>query len=80
MTLQELKELHQIINDKLNGKSNIVDLGKELEKLLPKKPLKQEDNFFDFYLVCPKCKNCIVNVWNKRDYKSLIIATIAERL
>ena len=69
MTLRELKEIHQIINDKLNGKSDIVDLGIELEKLLPKKPLKQEDNFFDFYLVCPECKNRIVNVWNKREYK-----------
>lgn len=69
MTIQELKELHQIINDKLNGKSNIVDLGKQLDKLIPKKPLKQECDFFDFNLVCPKCKNRIVNVWSKREYK-----------
>lgn len=69
MILQELKELHQIINDKLNGKSNIVDLGKELDKLIPKKPLKQECDFFDLNLVCPECKNRIVNVWNKREYK-----------
>lgn len=62
MTIQELKELNQIINDKLNGKSNIVDLEKELDKLIPKKPLKQECDFFDFILVCPKCKNRIVNV------------------
>lgn len=31
-----------------------------------KKPLKQECDFFDFILVCPNCKNRIVNVWSKR--------------
>lgn len=40
-----------------------------LEKQIPKKPLKQECDFFDFILVCPECKNRIVNVWNKREYK-----------
>lgn len=40
-----------------------------LEKQIPKKPLKQECDFFDFNLVCPECKNRIVNVWNKREYK-----------
>lgn len=40
-----------------------------LEKQIPKKPLKQECDFFDFNLVCPECKNYIVNVWNKREYK-----------
>ncbi len=42
---------------------------KALEKQMPKKPLKQEFDFFDFNLVCPECKNRIVNVWNKREYK-----------
>lgn len=42
---------------------------KALEKQIPKKPLKQECDFFDFNLVCPKCKNRIVNVWSKREYK-----------
>lgn len=42
---------------------------KALKKQMPKKPLKQEFDFFDFRLVCPECKNCIVNVWNKREYK-----------
>lgn len=40
-----------------------------LEKQIPKKPLKLEYDFFDFTLVCPECKNRIVNVWNKREYK-----------
>ena len=40
-----------------------------LEKQIPKKPLKQECDFFDFNLVCPECKNRILNVWNKREYK-----------
>ena len=40
-----------------------------LEKQIRKKPLKQECDFFDFILVCPKCKNRIVNVWSKRQYK-----------
>ena len=40
-----------------------------LEKQIPKKPLKQECDFFDFNLVCPECKNRIVNVWSKREYK-----------
>lgn len=39
---------------------------KALEKQIPKKPLKQECDFFDFNLVCPECKNRIVNVWSKR--------------
>ena len=48
MTIQELKELHQIVNDKLNGKSNIVDLGKELDKLIPKKPTSLNRTAHDF--------------------------------
>lgn len=42
---------------------------KALKKQIPKKPLKQECDFFDFILVCPECKNRIVNVWSKREYK-----------
>nr|DAG75323.1 MAG TPA: LysW biosynthesis protein LysW [Caudoviricetes sp.] len=42
---------------------------KALKKQIPKKPLKQECDFFDFNLVCPECKNRIVNVWSKREYK-----------
>lgn len=68
MTLQELKEIHQIINDKLNGKSNIVDLGKELEKLLPKKPITETVNRgisvsgeydIDFNYICPNCNTVV---------------------
>lgn len=42
---------------------------KALEKQISKKLLKQECDFFDFNLVCPECKNRIVNVWSKREYK-----------
>lgn len=68
MTLQELKELHQIINDKLNGKSNIVDLGKELDKLIPKKPITETVNRgisvsgeydIDFNYLCPNCNTVV---------------------
>lgn len=52
-----------VINEALNMVENAVG------KQIPKKPLKQECDFFDFNLVCPECKNRIVNVWNKREYK-----------
>lgn len=52
-----------VINEALNMVENAV--GKQILK----KPLKQECDFFDFNLVCPECKNRIVNVWNKREYK-----------
>lgn len=68
MTLQELKELHQIINDKLNGKSNIVDLRKELDRLIPKKPITETVNRgisvsgeydIDFNYLCPNCNTVV---------------------
>lgn len=42
---------------------------KALEKQIPKKPMLQECDFFDFRLVCPECKQPIVNVWNETEYK-----------
>lgn len=48
---------------------------KALEKKIPEKPLEQKYGFCDLdgfcysMLVCPECKNRIVNVWNKREYK-----------
>lgn len=42
---------------------------KALEKQIPKKPLNQKCGIFDFNLICPECKNRIVNVWSKREYK-----------
>lgn len=51
-----------------------------LEKQIPKKPLEQECDFFDFRLVCPECKNSIVNVWNSRDYKPNYCHYCGQRL
>lgn len=53
---------------------------KALGKQIPKKPLEQECDFFDFRLVCPECKNSIVNVWNSRDYKPNYCHYCGQRL
>ncbi len=71
MRIQEALEIfenvrpqgNRIINEALNTIKTAV------KKQIPKKPLKQECDFFDFNLVCPECKNRIVNVWSKREYK-----------
>ena len=52
-----------VINEALKTVENAV------KKQIPKKPIKQEYDFFDFKLVCPECKNSIVNVWSKVEYK-----------
>ena len=44
-----------------------------LEKQIPKKPIPRFINTFsdEMAISCPCCKEPIVNVWNKRDYKPL---------
>lgn len=77
MTYQEANALVDDFSFVYKGKSISKEMliecreviHKALEKQIQKKPLKQECDFFDFNLVCPECKNRIVNVWNKREYK-----------
>lgn len=56
-----------------NGKTRYSDAINEainaLKNQIPKKPMLQECGFFDFRLVCPECKQPIVNVWSKAEYK-----------
>lgn len=71
MTIQNALE---IIKNEIPYESGVInDAIKKVEvvanKEMPKKPIKQEHDFFDFSLVCPECKNNIVNVWNKSEYK-----------
>lgn len=44
-----------------------------LEKQIPKKPIERFINTYsdDMAISCPCCKQPIVNVWNKKDYKPL---------
>ena len=74
MTTQEIIEsidyCLECNNDSIpTTQEDLQTIKEALEKQIPKKPLKQECDFFDFNLVCPECKNRIVNVWNKREYK-----------
>ena len=65
MTLQELKEFHQIINDKFNGKGNFesIDIENALEKQIPKKLKTIVVGRFGLVLLCPSCENEIAMIW-----------------
>lgn len=74
MTIQEIIEsinyCFECDNDRIpTTQEDLQTIKDALKKQIPKKPLKQECDFFDFNLVCPECKNRIVNVWSKREYK-----------
>lgn len=64
MTLRELKEFHQIINDKFNGKGNFesIDIENALEKQIPKKLKTIVVGRFGFALLCPNCENEIAMI------------------
>lgn len=64
MTIQELQELHKIIDDKFNGKGKfkIIDLENALERQTPKKIKISEYEPFGFFYFCP---NCGVNIENR---------------
>ena len=51
----------------------VAEIVSALEKQIPKKPIPRFINDFsdDMAINCPCCKQPIVNVWNKRDYKPL---------
>lgn len=51
-----------------------------LEKQIPKKPLKQEIEFFDFRLVCPECEQPIARLFNKREYKPKYCHNCGQRI
>lgn len=57
MTIQELQEFHQIINDKFNGKGifESIDIENVLEKQIPKKPKVNYPALF-----CPCCKSYLI--------------------
>lgn len=77
MTIQRAFE---IIKDEMPYESGVINealktVEKELEKQIPKKPLKQKFGFcdlvgfFDFRLVCPECEQPIARYFNKKEYK-----------
>lgn len=71
MTYQEANALVDDFSFVYNGKSipkeALIEcrevIHKALEKQIPKNPIKLKDNFYDFHLVCPSCKNGISDVW-----------------
>ena len=73
MTIQELQELHKIIDEKFNGKEKfkIVDLENALEKQTPKKLKGTEVARFGFEFICPNCEEVIAMVWDSIWQKGL---------
>lgn len=70
MTIQELQEFHQIINDKFSGKGNFkrIDIENALEKQIPKKIKISEYESFGFFYFCPNCGVNIENRLHKQKY------------
>lgn len=66
MTIQELQEFHQIINDKFSGKGNFksIDIENALEKQIPKKLKGKEVGRFGLALLCPNCENQVAMIWD----------------
>lgn len=73
MTIQELQELHKIIDEKFNGKEKfkIIDLENVLEKQTPKKLKGTEVARFGFEFICPNCEEVIAMVWDSLWQKGL---------
>ena len=70
---QTIEGLQSIIKDKprSNLKQVIQNAIFALDKQKPKKPIDLvcDGGFGDRAESCPSCKNHIVNVWNRKDYK-----------
>lgn len=66
MTIQELQELHKIIDEKFNGKEKfkIVDLENALEKQIPKKLKGEKVGRFGLALLCPSCETQVAMIWD----------------
>lgn len=66
MTIQELQELHKIIDEKFNGKEKfkIIDLENALEKQIPKKLKGEKVGRFGLVLLCPSCENQVALIWD----------------
>lgn len=74
MNIQEIIEsidyCFKCDNDRIPTTQEELHTIKEaLEKQIPKKPLKQEFDFFDFRFICPKCKQPIARYFNRKEYK-----------
>ena len=64
MTIQRALE---IIKNEMPYESGVINealnmVGNAVEKQIPKKPINLKDNFYNFHLVCPSCKNSISDV------------------
>ena len=61
-------------------KENFDILEELVEKATPKKGILKYDDFGDGTLCCPNCKNPIINVWNKRNYKPKYCHCCGQRI
>ena len=69
----DYKKALEVFKDIMREGNYLLTVKIALEKQIPKKPIARFINAFsdDMASSCPCCKQPIVNVWNKRDYKPL---------